>query len=85
VPQSQFTNEQIIREVDAGAKPADVCRRLGITDQMLYRWRHRLGGMDASKAKRLRALENENAKLKKLLADQMLENEALRTVLSKEW
>jgi putative transposase len=85
---SQFTDEQIIRalrEVDAGAKSADVCRRLGITGQTLYRWREKFGGMDVNEAKRLRALEDENNKLKKLLADQLLQTEALRLVISKKW
>ncbi len=85
---SQFTDEQIIRalrEVDPGAKPADVCRRLGVTEKTFYRWRSRFGGMDVSEAKRLRALEDENAKLKKLLADQMLDNAALKAVLTKKW
>ena len=85
---SQFTDEQIIRalrEVDKGAKPADVCRRLGVTEKTFYRWRSKYGGMDVSEAKRLRALEDENAKLKKLLADQMLDNAALKAVLGKKW
>ena len=85
---SQFTDEQIIRalrEVDNGAKPADVCRRLGVTEKTFYRWRSKFGGMDVSEAKRLRALEDENAKLKKLLADQMLDNAALKAVLGKKW
>jgi putative transposase len=85
---SKFTDEQIIRalrEVDAGATNADVCRRLGITTQTLYRWRERFGGMEVNEAKRLRALEDENAKLKKLLADQMLESAALKAVLAKKW
>ena len=85
---SKFTDEQIIRalrEVDAGAKAGDVCRRMGITEQTLYRWRQKFGGMDVQDAKRLRALEDENAKLKKLLADQMLDNAALKAVLSKKW
>ena len=85
---SQFTDEQIIRalrEVDAGAKPADVCRRLGVTEKTFYRWRSKFGGMDVSDAKRLRALEDENTKLKKLLAEQMLDNAALKAVLGKKW
>jgi len=85
---SQFTEEQIIRalrEVDAGARAADVCRKLGVTDQTFSRWRRKYGGMDVSEAKRLRQLEDENARLKKLLADQMLDNEALKAVLSKKW
>jgi putative transposase len=85
---SQFTDEQIIRalrEVDAGAKPADVCRRLGVTEKSFYRWRQKFGGMEVNDAKRLRALEDENAKLKKLLADQLLQTEALRAVIGKKW
>lgn len=85
---SQFTDEQIIRalrEVDAGAKAADVARRLGVTEKTFYRWREKFGGMDVNEAKRLRALEDENAKLKKLLADQLLQTEALRAVISKKW
>ncbi len=85
---SQFTDEQIIRairEVDAGEKTATVCRKLGVTEKTFYRWRSKFGGMDVSEAKRLRALEEENAKLKKLLADQMLQTEAIKSVLSKKW
>ena len=85
---SKFTEEQIIRalgEIDAGAKPAEVGRRLGVTEQTLYRWRSKFGGMDVNEAKRLRALEDENAQLKKLLADQMLQTEALRAVIGKKW
>ena len=85
---SKYTDEQIIRalrEVDAGTKASDVCRRLGITEQTLYRWRQRFGGMDVNEAKRLRALEDENSKLKKLLADQMLDNAVLKDVLAKKW
>ena len=85
---SSFTDEQIIkalREVDAGAKPGDVCRKLGVTDTTLARWRRKYGGMHVSEAKRLRTLEDENARLKRLLADQMLDNEALKAVLSKKW
>ncbi len=85
---SQFKEEQIIaaiKEVDAGAKPADVCRRLGITETTFYRWKAKFGGMDVSEARRLKQLEDENSKLKKLLADQMLDNAALKAVLSKKW
>ena len=85
---SKFNEEQIIRalgEIDAGAKPAEVGRRLGVTEQTLYRWRSKFGGMDVNEAKRLRALEDENAQLKKLLADQMLQTEALRAVIGKKW
>ena len=85
---SKFNEEQIIRalgEIDAGAKPAEVGRRLGVTEQTLYRWRSKFGGMDVNEAKRLRALEDENAQLKKLLADQLLQTEALRAVIGKKW
>jgi putative transposase len=85
---SQFKEEQIIsalKEVDAGAKPADVCRKLGVTEQTFYRWKAKFGGMDVSEARRLKQLEDENGKLKKLLADQMLDNAALKAVLSKKW
>ena len=84
----RFTEEQIIqvlKEHEAGAKTADVCRRHGISDATLYNWKAKYGGMDISDAKKLRALESENAKLKKLLAEQMLDAAALRELLSKKW
>ena len=85
---SKFTDEQIIRalrEIDGGAKQSDVSRRLGVTEQTIYRWKERFGGMQVNEAKRLRALEDENARLKKLLAEQLLDNEALRMVVAKKW
>ena len=85
---SQFTDEQIIRavrEIDAGATQADVARRLGVNVQTIYRWKEKFGGMEVNDAKRLRALEDENARLKKLLAEQLLDNEALRLVVAKKW
>lgn len=85
---SKFTDEQIIRalrEIDGGAKQSDVARRLGVTEQTIYRWKERFGGMQVNEAKRLRALEDENARLKKLLAEQLLDNEALRMVVAKKW
>jgi putative transposase len=84
----RFTEEQIIgilREQEAGAKVADVARKYAVSEATLYNWKAKYGGMDVSEAKRLRALEDENAKLKKLLADQMLEAAALRELLGKKW
>lgn len=85
---SQFTEEQIIRalkEVDAGAKAADVCRRLGVTETTFYRWKSKFGGMDVSDARRLKQLEDENRRLKQMVADQALELQAAKLVLSKKW
>jgi len=84
----RFSEEQIIgilREQEAGAKTADVCRKHGITNTTFYRWKSKYGGMDVSEAKRLRALEDENAKLKKLLAEAMLDNAMLKDIASKKW
>jgi putative transposase len=84
----RFTEDQIIavlREHEAGAKAADLVRRHGVSEAKLYNWKAKYGGMDVSDAKGLRALEDENAKLKKLLADQILEASALRELLSKKW
>ena len=85
---SQFKEEQIIaalKEVDAGTKVADVCRRLGVTEQTFYRWKAKFGGMDVSEAKRLKQLEDENRRLKHMVADQALDLQALRSVLAKKW
>jgi putative transposase len=78
---SRYTEEQIIgfiKQLDAGMTAADVCRKGGFSTATLYKWRAKFGGMDASDAKRLRELEAENTKLKKLLAEQLLDNEALK-------
>jgi putative transposase len=85
---SRFTEEQIIailREQEAGSATADVCRRHGISQPTFYKWKSKFGGMDVSDAKRLRALEDENAKLKKLLAEAMLDNAILKDVNSRKW
>ena len=81
---ARFTEEQIIavlKEHEAGAKTADLARKHGISEATLYNWKAKFGGMDVSEAKRLKQLEDENAKLKKLLAEQMLDAAAMREVI----
>jgi putative transposase len=85
---SRFTEAQIIgilKEQEAGAKTADVCRRHGISDATFYKWKSKFGGLEVSDAKRLKALEDENAKLKKLLAEAMLDNAILKDIAAKKW
>jgi putative transposase len=85
---ARFTEAQIIgvlREHEAGAKTADEARKHGISEATLYNWKAKFGGMDVSEAKRLRQLEDENAELKKLLAEQLLDAAALRELLLKKW
>ena len=84
----RYSEEQIIkflREADSGVAVKDLCRRYGFSEASFYLWRSKFGGMDVSDAKRLRALEAENARLKKLLAESMLENEVTREALRKRW
>ena len=85
---SRFTEEQIIgilREHEAGAKTGDVCRKHGVSSATFYKWKARFGGLDVSDAKRLRSLEDENAKLKRLLAEAMLDNAMLKDIASNVW
>jgi len=84
----RYSEEQIIgflKEADSGVPLKELCRRHGFSEASYYLWRSKFGGMEASDAKRLKALESENARLKKLLAESMLENEITREVLRKKW
>jgi len=84
----RYTEEQIIKvikEHEAGASVADICRPLGISTGTFYNWRSKYAGLEVNEAKRLRELESENNKLKKLLAEKLFENEALKDVVSKKW
>ncbi len=84
----RFTEEQIIgilKQHESGVRVPELARQHGISEGSIYRWKARFGGMEVSEAKRLRELETENSKLKRLLADAMLDNAALKDVLSKKW
>lgn len=84
----RFSEEQIIgflRQAEAGVPVKELCRKHGFSDASYYLWRNKFGGMTVPDAKRLRALEAENTRLKKLLAESMLENEVVREVLRKKW
>lgn len=84
----RFSEEQIIRAIkehEAGGRVEDICRKLGISNGTFYNWRSKYAGLEVNEAKRLRELESENAKLKKMLADKLLEVEAMKDVLSKKW
>ncbi len=84
----RYTEEQIIKAIkqhEAGAKVDDICREIGISTGTFYNWRSKYAGLEVNEAKRLRELEAENNKLKKMLADKMLEVEAMKDVLSKKW
>ena len=85
---SRFTEEQIIgilKQQESGVSTADVCREHGISSGTFYKWKAKFGGLEVSDARRLKALEDENAKLKRLLAEQMLDNAILKDVASKKW
>jgi len=85
---SRFNEEQIIailREQEAGAATADVCRKHGISSATFYKWKGKYGGLEVSDARRLKALDDENRRLKKLLAEAMLDNAMLKDIASKKW
>ncbi len=85
---SRFTEEQIIgvlREQEAGVKTADLCRKHGVSQATFFKWKAKYGGMDVSDARKLKALEDENRKLKKLLAETMLDVAMLKDLNSKKW
>jgi putative transposase len=85
---SRFTEEQIIailREQEAGVGTAEVCRKHGISTATFYAWKAKFGGLEVSEAKRLKSLEDENARLKKLLAEAMLDNAVLKDIAAKKW
>jgi putative transposase len=85
---SRFTEEQIVailREQEAGMATADLCRKQGVSSATFYNWKAKYGGLEVSDARRLKALEEENRKLKKLLAEAMLDTVGLRELLAKKW
>lgn len=85
---SRFSEQQVIavlKEHEAGARVDDLCRRHGISGATLYKWKAKFGGMDASEAKKLKGLEDENRRLRKLLAEQMLDNAALKDLVGKNF
>ena len=86
--QSRYTEEQIIgvlKQAEAGIKTAEICRQHGISSATFYKWKGKYGGLEVSEARRLRQLEDENRRLKQIVADQALDNQALKTVLAKKF
>jgi putative transposase len=84
----RFTEEQIVgilKEHEAGVAVSELCRKHGVSDASIYKWKAKYGGLEVSEAKRLKALEDENSKLKKLLAEAMLDNAMLKDIASKKW
>ena len=84
----RFTEEQIIgilREQETGVTVTELCRKHGVSSPTFYKWKAKFGGLDVSEARRLKALEDENARLKRMLADAMLDNVALKDLLGKKW
>jgi len=85
---TKYTEEQIIKvlkEAESGVKTSDICRKYGISDATFYNWKAKYGGLTVNEAKRLKALEHENSRLKKIVADQALDIEALKSVVSKNF
>jgi len=85
---SRFSEEQIVgvlKEAEAGVSVQELCRRIGISDATFYHWKAKYGGLEVSEARRLRQLEDENGRLKKIVAQQALDIDALKVVLSKKW
>lgn len=85
---TRYKEEQIIRilkEVEGGTSISEVCRKYGVSEQTVYRWRSRYGGLDTSELQRLRELEAENSRLKKIVAQQVLDMDALKDLLTKKW
>ena len=85
---SRFSEEQIVgvlKEAEAGVPVKDLCRRMGISDATFYHWKAKYGGLEVSEARRLRQLEEENSRLKRIVAHQALDIDALKVVLSKKW
>ena len=85
---SRFSEEQIIailKEQEAGVPVSELCRKHGVSDASIYKWKAKYGGLNVSEAKRLKALEDENGKLKRMLADAMLDTVALKDLLGKKW
>ena len=85
---SRFTEEQIIavlKECEAGQTVKELCRKHGISEQTFYRWKSKYGGLEVSEARRLRLLEEENARLKRMVADLSLDNQALKELAKKKW